>query len=165
MDEGFNTFINEMSTAAFNNKEYTPTFENQFILSGYVTPYLKGGNREAISTYPDVVQTPNLGMTAYFKPALGLMLLRNVILGQERFDYAFRHYIKTWAYKHPTPNDFFNCIEMLPVKSWIGSGVAGSIPMQWWIRELKKLIMQKVTLKTAQLSLLSTKVICQCQSF
>ena len=111
MDEGFNTFINDLSTAAFNNKEYTPTFENKFILSGYVTPYLKGGNREAISTYPDVVQTPNLGMTAYFKPALGLMLLRNVILGQERFDYAFRHYIKTWAYKHPTPNDFFNCME------------------------------------------------------
>ncbi|MDX2305785.1 MAG: M1 family metallopeptidase [Microscillaceae bacterium] len=111
MDEGFNTFINELSTKAFNNGEYPANFDNKLMMLGYITPALKNGNREAISTYPDVVQTPNLGMTAYFKPALGLYLLRELILGQDRFDYAFRHYIKSWAYKHPTPADFFNCME------------------------------------------------------
>jgi len=48
---------------------------------------------------------------AYFKPALGLVLLRDVILGKERFDYAFRQYIKRWAYRHPTPYDFFRTMD------------------------------------------------------
>lgn len=48
---------------------------------------------------------------AYFKPALGLVLLREVILGKERFDYAFREYIRRWAYRHPTPYDFFRTMD------------------------------------------------------
>ncbi|MCU0447743.1 MAG: M1 family metallopeptidase [Microscillaceae bacterium] len=112
MDEGFNTFINYYSTKAFNNGEYPADLDpSSFTMKIYVIPMLKSGNRESIATYPDVVQTPNLGMTAYFKPAIGLYYLREIILGPERFDYAFRHYIKTWAYKHPTPVDFFNCME------------------------------------------------------
>jgi Peptidase family M1 domain len=112
MDEGFNTFINYYSTKAFNNGEYPADLDaSSFTMKIYVLPMLKSGNRESISTYPDIVQTPNLGMTAYFKPAIGLYYLREIILGPERFDYAFRHYIKSWAYKHPTPTDFFNCME------------------------------------------------------
>ena len=52
-----------------------------------------------------------LGTTAYNKPALGLLLLREHIVGPERFDPAFREYIRRWAYKHPTPADFFRTIE------------------------------------------------------
>jgi hypothetical protein len=112
MDEGFNTFINYYSTKAFNKGEYPADLDaNSFTMKIYVLPMLKSNNRESIATYPDVVQTPNLGMTAYFKPAIGLYYLREIILGPERFDYAFRHYIKSWAYKHPTPIDFFNCME------------------------------------------------------
>jgi aminopeptidase N len=44
---------------------------------------------------------------AYFKPAFGLVLLREVVLGKDRFDYAFKKYIERWAYKHPAPDDFF----------------------------------------------------------
>jgi aminopeptidase N len=47
----------------------------------------------------------------YFKPALGLVLLREHILGKDRFDYAFRNYIHQWAYKHPQPDDFFRSME------------------------------------------------------
>lgn len=112
MDEGFNTFINHYSTKAFNNGEYPSSFDKaNFIMKGYILPSLINQNRESIATFPDVVQTPNLGMTAYFKPALGLLLLREVILEPERFDYAFKFYIQNWAYKHPTPQDFFNCME------------------------------------------------------
>ncbi len=111
MDEGFNTFINELSTQAFNDGEYPSSLENPFMLSAYILPRLANRYRESISTYPDIVQVQNLGMTAYFKPAMGLGLLRDVILGQERFDFAFRYYIKNWAFKHPTPLDFFNCME------------------------------------------------------
>src|SRR5678810_535001 len=45
--------------------------------------------------------------SVYFKPAFGLVLLREVILGHDRFDYAFKKYIERWAYKHPSPDDFF----------------------------------------------------------
>jgi len=47
----------------------------------------------------------------YFKPAFGLVLLREQILGKDRFDYAFRNYIHKWAYKHPQPDDFFRSME------------------------------------------------------
>ncbi|MDX1905221.1 MAG: M1 family metallopeptidase [Thermonemataceae bacterium] len=111
MDEGFNTFINHYSTMEFNKGEYFNP--NGFGLNNMRNPQLqavvvKGTNREAISTYPDVVQDRNLGVTAYYKPGAGMWLLREYILGPERFDYAFRSYVKTWAFKHPQPADFFN---------------------------------------------------------
>ena len=48
-----------------------------------------------------------LGLEAYYKPALGLYMLREYVLGHDRFDYAFRTYIRRWAFKHPQPKDFF----------------------------------------------------------
>lgn len=109
MDEGFNTFINYYSTMDFNNGEYAKTqpFKNMRNLTGF----LVSGNREGINTYPDIVQDNNLGITAYYKPAIGMIMLREYILGKERFDYAFRNYIKRWAFKHPQPTDFFNAME------------------------------------------------------
>jgi hypothetical protein len=47
----------------------------------------------------------------YFKGAYGNTLLREQVLGPERFDYAFRKYIREWAYKHPSPSDFFRTME------------------------------------------------------
>ncbi len=112
MDEGFNTFINEYSTLEFNKGEYKNYAQLSSTLGrSYFTRSLKSPRRESISTYPDIVQSSNLGVTAYFKPAVGLMLLREVIIGPERFDYAFKYYIQNWAFKHPTPVDFFNCME------------------------------------------------------
>ncbi len=107
MDEGFNTFINHYSTKAFNNGEYFSDQETP----KKIVPYLTYEYREGIDTYPDVAQSMNLAFTAYYKPAVGLVLLREYILGPERFDNAFKSYIHTWAYKHPQPNDFFNHIE------------------------------------------------------
>ncbi|MBC9796703.1 M1 family metallopeptidase [Sinomicrobium weinanense] len=107
MDEGFNTFINHYSTLDFNNGEYPSRLNQSRGQVGWLTD--KG--RESISTYPDIVQSHNLGMVAYYKPALGLLMLREYILGHERFDNAFKAYIKAWAYKHPQPADFFNVVE------------------------------------------------------
>jgi hypothetical protein len=53
----------------------------------------------------------NLGWEAYNKPGIGLKILRENILGADRFDYAFKNYIKHWAFKHPTPLDFFKAME------------------------------------------------------
>jgi aminopeptidase N len=43
----------------------------------------------------------------YDKTAKVLQVLRRDIMGPEVFDKTFRTYIKRWAYKHPTPMDFF----------------------------------------------------------
>ncbi|MBS0030130.1 M1 family metallopeptidase [Chitinophaga hostae] len=106
MDEGFNTFINGLSTAAFNKGEFkTPAMVQRS------APMLFSNRAEPIMTTPDVLDMNYLGVAAYYKPAMGLNLLRNEILGPERFDYAFREYIKRWAFKHPTPWDFFRSME------------------------------------------------------
>ncbi|GAA5219543.1 M1 family metallopeptidase [Membranihabitans marinus] len=106
MDEGFNTFINYYSTLDFNDGEYSATLNR----TRQFTSWFNNNSREPIATYPDVVQVSNLGMIGYRKPGMGLLLLREYILGPERFDEAFKAYIERWAYKHPTPNDFFNTI-------------------------------------------------------
>jgi hypothetical protein len=107
MDEGFNTFINHYSTEAFNNREYP----SDAARGRANVHWFKWKSRESIATYPDVAKSINLGYTAYFKPATGMILLREYILGHERFDNAFRAYIKNWAYKHPQPSDFFSAME------------------------------------------------------
>lgn len=107
MDEGFNTFINYYSFLAFNKGEYT----NDLIQTRRHVGWLTNKDREPIATHPDRTLSNNLGMVAYVKPALGMIMLREYVLGAEKFDKAFRSYIKTWAYKHPQPTDFFNHME------------------------------------------------------
>ncbi len=104
MDEGFNTFINSLSTKNFNGGEYySPENIRQ------MTPYYY--DRDPIVNIPDVIQDNNLGITAYMKPGYGLTMLRELVIGEKRFDYAFKEYVSRWAFKHPTPLDFFRTIE------------------------------------------------------
>jgi len=105
MDEGFNTFINEYSTQMFNKGEY-------FDVSG--RPANDIGKSMARARNPEPLMTPpeadnNYG-EYYTKTSAGLDMLRNVVLGPERFDYAFNEYIKHWAFKHPLPYDFFRAM-------------------------------------------------------
>lgn len=107
MDEGFNTFINDLSTEAFNNGEYhRPMGEANRLAQALTRPDL-----EPVMSAPQNMQERNIGILAYFKPAFGLNLLRNEILGPERFDRAFKAYLHRWAYRHPTPDDFFRTME------------------------------------------------------
>lgn len=106
MDEGFNTFINGVDTKDFNNGEFAGKMDVQKI-----APYIFKKDADAIMTIPDVTQNSFLGVAAYQKPGTGLDILRNNILGVERFDSAFRTYIARWAFKHPTPWDFFRTME------------------------------------------------------
>ena len=62
-------------------------------------------------TFADQLPGMFVGPAAYDKPALALRLLREVVVGPERFDPAFKEYFRRWAYKHPTPADFFRTIE------------------------------------------------------
>ena len=107
MDEGFNTFINGISTAEFNNGEYKSKPEDMH----QVAEYLQNPSLEYIMLSPDAMKEKNIGVNLYSKPGWGLDILRNEVLGAERFDYAFRKYIEQWAFKHPTPFDFFRSME------------------------------------------------------
>jgi hypothetical protein len=107
MDEGFNTFINSLSDDDFNKGEYKKAERPMVVLAGY----LFGEGTEPIMTTPDAMKESNIGKTLYYKPAAGLGLLRNEIVGEKRFDYAFRQYIEKWAFKHPTPWDFFRAMD------------------------------------------------------
>ena len=120
MDEGFNTFINSLSTDAFNNGEYKEPERNMHRFSGV----LVNDRMEPIYTAPDNLKERNLGLLAYYKPGAGLEMLREHILGEERFDEAFAEYIKRWAYKHPTPDDFYRTMENVSGEelSWFWRG-------------------------------------------
>ena len=107
MDEGFNTFINSLSSVDFNKGEYKMPAMNLHEMS---YPYTNS-NIEPIVTAPDGMKEANVGLLAYSKPSSGLVILREQILGEERFDLAFRTYISRWAYKHPTPDDFYRTME------------------------------------------------------
>jgi len=70
------------------------------------------GNQDFLS--PIMTQSNNIhqfGPNAYSKPATGLNILRETIMGRELFDYAFRTYSQRWMFKHPTPEDFFRTME------------------------------------------------------
>ena len=107
MDEGFNTFINGLSSQDFNNGEYKQVTPNMHQAAFTLT----NPEMEPIIAAPDNFKEDNMGLLAYYKPAAALEILRNHILGAERFDFAFKTYINRWAYKHPTPDDFFRTME------------------------------------------------------
>jgi hypothetical protein len=107
MDEGFNTFINFYSTDAFNKGEY----KNRKFDMHAIAKSMFRETADPIMSIPDVIQVRNLGWEAYNKPGFGLRILREHILGADRFDYALKNYINKWAFKHPTPMDFFRAME------------------------------------------------------
>lgn len=109
-DEGFNTFINTFSEALRYPKD-----GDQMQRAAGERSEVEGAMRVdqdgPILTPPDRIPEPLLGNSAYVKPSVGLQLLRQEILGPEAFDDAFRTYVARWAFKHPTPADFFRTME------------------------------------------------------
>jgi hypothetical protein len=103
MDEGFNTFINEYSTEKFNNGEYFNS--KRRAANGIAGMMIRA--KDPLMVAPEAIN--DYGQY-YNKTALGLDMLRNVVLGPDRFDYAFNEYIKHWAFKHPLPYDFFRAM-------------------------------------------------------
>jgi hypothetical protein len=112
MDEGLDTFINQYSRLDYYGGGRVPPAKVMTGLSKYVTKQMGSpmGN-QPIMTYADRVRDQALGLLAYVKPGYGLMLLREHVLGPERFDSALRAYFDRWAYKHPKPADFFRTVE------------------------------------------------------
>jgi hypothetical protein len=109
MDEGFNTFINTFSEAGYFKRDDMNRRRGE---AAYVLQNDQALTSQPIMTYANRYRTgSNLGSLAYVKPSIGLLTLRNKILGPEVFDSAFREYTSRWAFKHPQPADFFRTIE------------------------------------------------------
>lgn len=106
MDEGFNLFMDMMATKDFNKGEFIGYAE---IDSPRMT--LFADKLLPIVSRPDAIPGNQVYPIEYQKTAYLLALLRNHILGPDRFDPAFRKYINDWAFKHPTPWDFFRSID------------------------------------------------------
>jgi hypothetical protein len=102
MDEGMNTFINGYSSNWFNHGEYGDT-TNRSIL-GMARAMTRA--KDPLMTAPESMGLRDYGQY-YSKTAVGLNMLRNSVIGADRFDYAFKTYIDRWAFKHPQPEDFF----------------------------------------------------------
>ncbi|WP_371861237.1 M1 family metallopeptidase [Acetobacter orientalis] len=116
MDEGFNTFIDVYASAHFNHGEYAPKQDVEYApKTGNPAEdsleVLKDPAAPPLMTPADLVPEKYRHGVTYFKGAYGLTLLREQIVGPERFDRAFKRYIALWAYKHPTPSDFFRLME------------------------------------------------------
>ena len=106
MDEGFNTYQN-----AFSNERRAPG-TNAF--PEYVANWrqsVDNGTQSPLMTPPDRIDPDGLGAIGYRKPGAVLLALRDNVIGREAMDRAMREYARRWAFKHPTPADFFRTVE------------------------------------------------------
>jgi len=106
MDEGFNTYINAFA----KELRWRDTVIIGSMLDNWKNT-VNAGNDVPLMTPADNIPAAALGAIGYRKPGVVLLTLRNQVVGAELFDAAFREYIRRWAFKHPTPGDFFRTIE------------------------------------------------------
>ena len=116
MDEGFNTFIDTFESDEFEGGVYGPKRDAEYAPQGGnpvddILPVLADPEAPPIMTRADLIDERYRHPVTYFKAALGLRLLRDDILGPDRFDPAFRKYIADWAFRHPKPADFFRTLD------------------------------------------------------
>ncbi|MEM6777527.1 MAG: M1 family metallopeptidase [Planctomycetota bacterium] len=104
MDEGLNTFLQFLA-----EQEWEDDYPSRRGPAEKIVPYMRSSRQRPIMTGSD--QILQFGNNAYGKPATALNILRDTVLGRERFDFAFRHFARTWKFKRPTPADFFRSIE------------------------------------------------------
>jgi len=106
MDEGVNSFVEYLA-----EQEWSRDFNSRRGPAKSIVNYMKSdkANQNPIMTNPESIL--QLGNVTYGKTAAALNILRETVLGRELFDYAFKEYSRRWAYKHPTPYDFFRTME------------------------------------------------------
>ena len=105
MDEGLNSFLETLTELEFESDFNTGNLPKDIVNymaddQDYLSPIMTQGDN-----------VHQFGPNAYTKPAAGLYMLRETIMGHELFDYAFQTYSKRWMFKHPTPEDFFRTME------------------------------------------------------
>ncbi len=105
-DEGLNTFCQFLTEQEWDNN-YPSDRGPASAIADYMS--LSKDELEPIMTNSENII--RFGPNAYSKPATALNILRETVMGRKLFDYAFKEYAKRWAFKHPTPGDFFRTME------------------------------------------------------
>ncbi len=116
MDEGFNTFLQHLT-----EREWDPAFPGATDLPRRIVDYLKFPDATPIMTQSEAVR--HFHFNAYAKPATGLDMLRETLMGRELFDFAFKEYARRWKFKRPQPADFFRTM-----------GDASGMDLDWFWR-------------------------------
>ncbi|MBS1628337.1 MAG: M1 family metallopeptidase [Bacteroidetes bacterium] len=106
MDEGLNTFVEYLTEELYDNK-----FPTRRGPAWTIADYMKLPKDQLEPIMTNSENIVQFGPNAYAKPATGLNILRETIMGRELFDYAFKEYARRWAFKHPTPADLFRTLE------------------------------------------------------
>lgn len=107
MDEGLNSFVEYLTEELYDNK---------FPIRGKgpawaIVDYMRLPKNQLEPIMSNSENIVGFGPNAYTKPATGLNMLRETIMGRELFDYAFKEYARRWAFKHPEPADLFRTME------------------------------------------------------
>ena len=105
MDEGLNTYVEYLTEELWDNK-----FPSRRGPAFSITDYMKLPKEQLEPIMVNSENIISLGANAYSKPATGLNILRETIVGRKLFDFAFKEYARRWAFKHPTPADLFRTI-------------------------------------------------------
>ncbi|MEA5427589.1 M1 family metallopeptidase [Arcicella lustrica] len=105
MDEGLNTFCEQLAEKEWD-RNFDASGEPQDIV-----PYMKTDKSQQVAIMSSSDNIMAFGPNAYTKPATALNILRETVMGRELFDAAFKEYARRWAFKHPTPQDFFRTME------------------------------------------------------
>ena len=106
MDEGLNTFLQYIT-----EQEFERNYPSRRGPPTKIVEYMKGDKRGISPIMTNSESILQFGNNAYGKPATALNILRETIMGRELFDYSFKTYSERWAFKHPTPADFFRTME------------------------------------------------------
>ncbi|HUQ65479.1 MAG TPA: M1 family metallopeptidase [Flavitalea sp.] len=106
MDEGINSFVQYLA-----EKAWDPDFSSHLGSPSVIAPFMQQpkDTREPVMTYPD--NALKYSFSSYIKPAVALHILRETVMGHDRFDTAFKTYSRRWQFKQPTPADFFRTME------------------------------------------------------
>ncbi len=106
MDEGLDTFVQYLT-----EQEFEPNYPSRRGDPSKIIRYMSGDQNFITPIMSNPENVFQLGPNAYGKPATALNILRETIMGEELFDYAFKTYSQRWMFKHPTPEDFFRTME------------------------------------------------------
>lgn len=106
MDEGLNTFLQYLA-----EQEWDREYPSRRGPAPKIVSYMSGEEGKMVPIMTNSESIYQFGNNAYGKPAAGLNILRETIMGRELFDFAFKEYAQRWQFKHPTPADFFRTME------------------------------------------------------
>lgn len=106
MDEGLNTFVQFLTEQEFDNN-----YPSRRGPAHKIVDYLKLPKERLEPIMTNSENIIEFGPNAYAKPATALNILRETVMGRELFDFAFKEYCTRWAFKHPSPADFFRSME------------------------------------------------------